>query len=1070
MDLIRAAINRPTAVLSAVIMAVLFGYVALSSIPIQLAPDVNRPVITIRTNWFGAAPAEVEREILNEQEDVLNGLEGLERMTGLANHGYAEIELEFIIGTDMSRALLLVSNRLDRVSSYPPEADEPTLDTAGSEDNPIAWFRLLPAEGNDRPMHEFGDFAEDYVKARLERVPGVGGSNVYGGGEEEMQVLVDPVRMAEFGLTVTDLVNALRNANASITGGDVDEGKRRYVVRTDNEFSSVDRVGSVVLRTSTDPATGRIARVTVADIADIRFGYKEATAYIRSDGIQAIALNTTREIGANVIETMAGIRIAVDELNNGILAANGLVLEQMYDETIYIDSAIELVTGNIFYGGMLATLLLLTFLRSARATLVVALAIPVSVIASFVAMAALGRSLNVVSLAGIAFAVGMVVDAAIVVLENIYRHRQNGKPVEIAAYLGAKQVWGAILVSALTTVMVFIPILVMELEVGQLFRDIAVAISVAVMLSLLVSVTLVPALSRWLLKTGISDRGKPALPLPGIDHLGRGFVHVVMWFTGRVVRSRMLAIFMVVFMTVGTGFATYKMLPDLEYLPEGNQNFIFGIVLPPPGYNLGTMTEMAGRVEDAVRPLWDSERPPIEEEAVDAPPRMDAFFFVALNSRTFMGARVVQEQANRVRELLPHLQNSVFSEPGTYGFFRQPSIFGRGIGGSRSIEIDVRGPDLVQVMEVANRTMGLVVQAFALSEGNQVRPNPGLELGEPEVRVLPDPVRLSDNGVSATELGQTIDAFNDGLRVDEITVGGRLMDLTLIGNVDGVAATQGVGSLPVVTQSGTILPTSSLAEIEVTSGPSQIRHTERVRTVTLELSPQDNIALGAALEIVRTEILDRLMEEGLPPGVQLELSGTADKLEQTWGEMQFDLLLALVIVYLVMAVLFESFFYPLIIVLSVPLAMAGGVGGLQVLNLYIQQPLDMLTLLGFVILIGIVVNNAILIVHQTLYHLREEGMSPQDAILEATRNRIRPIFMSTLTSVFGMLPLVMLPGAGSEIYRGLGSVVVGGLSLSAILTLTIIPPLLSLFLGLLESGRDPADRSTSPETEPSAAE
>lgn len=1067
MDLIRTAIERPTAVIAAVFMAVMFGYVALTTIPIQLAPDVNKPVITVQTNWFGAAPAEIEREILNEQEDVLNGLEGLESMTGTAQHGRAEIELEFAIGTDMSRALLLVSNRLDRVSSYPPESDEPTLDTAGSEDNPIAWFRLMRTEGNTRPMHQFGDFAEDYVKARLERVPGVGGSNVYGGGEQEMQVIVDPVRMAEFNLTVSDVVSTLRANNASITGGDVDEGKRRYIVRTDNEFSNTERVRAVVLRTFTDAATGRVARVTVGDIADVSFGYKEPSAYIRSNGIQAMALNATREIGANVIETMAGIREAVAELNDGILAANGLYVEQIYDETIYIDSSIELVTSNIFYGGLLAAAILLVFLRSARATLVVALAIPVSVIASFVAMAALGRSLNVVSLAGIAFAVGMVVDAAIVVLENIYRHRQEGKPVREAAYLGAKQVWGAILVSALTTVMVFVPILVMDLEVGQLFRDIAVAISVSVMLSLLVSVTVIPALSKSLLKGGISDPNNPSIRLPGVDHFGRAFMWLVMGLTRAVVRSRMLAAALVVALTCGTGYTTYLLLPDLEYLPEGNRNFVFGMIFPPPGYNLDTMTDMATRVETAVRPLWVDEQDNSAEAAPDAPPPMENFFFVALNSRTFIGARTTQEEASRVGELLPYLQRPVFQEPGTFGFFTQPSIFGRGVGGSRSIEIDIRGPDLPAVMSVAQRAMGTVAGVFPFSEGNQIRPIPGLELGEPEVRVLPDPIRLSDNGVSASELGQTLDAFNDGLRVAEITVGGKLMDLTLSGVSRGITQTQEVASLPVVTRSGTILPASSLADIIVTSGPTQIRHTERVRTVTLELKPRDGIPLGVAVEMLENQVLATLKDQGLPPGIQIELSGTADKLKETWGVMQYDLLLALAIVYLVMAVLFESFFYPLIIVLSVPLAMAGGVGGLTALNQFVQQPMDMLTLLGFVILIGIVVNNAILIVHQTLYLLREEGLSPEDAIQEATRNRVRPIFMSTLTSVFGMLPLVVLPGAGSEIYRGLGSVVVGGLSLSAILTLAIIPPLLSLFLALLEGGGK-AEKEKEPV--PSAAE
>lgn len=1065
MNIIRTAIERPTAVISAVIMAVLFGWVALQTIPIQLAPDVARPVISIQTPWFGAAPEEIEREIVKEQEEVLKGLEGLERMTSQARDGRAEVELEFAVGTDMSRALLLTANRLDRVPSYPPEAEEPTLDTAGTDDNAIAWFRLVRVGENETPIHNYGDYAEDVVKARIERVPGVGGVNIYGGGEREMQVVVDPALMAEFGLTVGEIVDTLSAANATISGGEVDEGKRRYIVRTDNEFDTLDAVREVVLRTDADPETGRVARVTVGDVADVRFGYKDATAYIRGNGEEAIAINATREIGANVIEIMEGIRGVVADLNEGELARENLRLEQVYDETVYINSAIDLVIQNIWVGGALAVVILLIFLRSVRATAVVALAIPVSVIASFVAMAFMGRSLNVVSLAGIAFAVGMVVDAAIVVLENIYRHRQMGKPAHEAAFIGANQVWGAIMVSALTTVMVFIPILVMQLEVGQLFRDIAVAISVSVILSLLVSVTVIPALSRRLLAGKVGAENKRQLALPGIDHFGRAFMAAVTALARLVVRSRAVSAVMVLCVTLAAGGMTYKLLPDLEYLPEGNRNFVFGIIFPPPGYNLDTMREMAGRVESAVKPLWDFDYPgrpegekgPTqraqagEEGAEQGPPGIETFFFVATNSRTFMGARATDPF--RVAELIPVLTGPVFREPGTFGFFTQPSIFGRGVGGTRSIDMDIRGADLEVVIQTAQRAAGLVGQYFPRSEGNQLRPQPGLELGAPEVRVKPDPVALSDAGVTARELGLTVDAFNDGLRVEEITVDGQLMDLMLKGSDSYVSDTQGVGQLPVVTRQGVILPAESLARVSVTAGPTEIRHTERQRTVTLQIRPNNSIPLGAAVQTLERDVIDALEAEGLPPGIEIELSGTADKLAETWSAMQLDLLLALVIVYLVMAILFESFAYPLIMVLSVPLATAGGVLGLWALNQFTFQALDMLTLLGFVILIGIVVNNAILLVHQTLYLVRDEGYGPEDAIVEATRNRVRPIFMSTLTSVFGMLPLVLFPGAGSEIYRGLGSVVVGGLALSAVLTLTIIPPLLALFLKTLEGAR-----------------
>ena len=1049
MNLIRTAIERPIAVIAAVLMVVMFGLVALRTIPIQLAPDVNRPVITVATNWPGAAPVEVEREITNEQEDVLKGLKGLGKITGRAQTGRSEVTLEFDVGTNMDRALLLTANRLDRVSGYPDEADEPTLDTAGSDDSPIGWFVIRRVAGNEQPIQEYGDFIEEIVKDRIERVAGVSRVAYFGASEREIQVTVEPRLLANHRLTVTGVVRALRAANASVSAGDVEEGKRRYVVRTEGALNSPEQIRQVVVRSDGGRGTGRLARVTVGDIATVGYGYKDPTASIRFLGEPAIAFNAQRETGANVIETMAGIKAALAALEAGPIPDNGLTLRQVYDETVYINSSIDLVRQNIWVGGTLAAVILLLFLRSGRATLAVSLSIPVSVIGAFVAMAALGRSINVISLAGLAFAVGMVVDAAIVVLENIFRLREGGKSAREAAYEGARQVWGAIFVSAMTTVMVFIPILVMQLEVGQLFRDIAVAISVAVVLSLIVSITVLPALSCFLLGDGVTGgKGITRVGIPLIDGFAKAFVAFAMGFVRGVVRGKALAFAVVGGTTAAACVCAWLFLPKLEYLPEGNRNLVFASMLPPPGYNLDTMTEIADRVEGATKPLWGAGDGDGAGDGASQPPRIDRFFFVATRAVAFFGAAAVEPR--RAGELIPILKRPMDAEPGTFGFVRQLSLFGRGLGGARSVEIDISGADLGQILDVAGRAIRKVLRVMPLAEGHQVRPNPGLELGAPEIRVFPDRLRLADNGVTARELADTVDTFNDGLRVAEVTEGSKQIDLVLRGPDRNVVETQGIANLPVVTAGGEILPASSLADIVLTGGPAEIRHRERVRTVTLEVSPAASFPLEAAIETLQEDVMDALVAEGVPPGVTLNLSGTADKLAQTWDAMVLDLLLALVIVYLVMAVLFESFAYPLIIMLAVPIAAAGGVLGLKVLNVFVPQPLDMLTLLGFVILIGIVVNNAILLVHRTLYHLREQGMSAGDAILEATRNRIRPIFMSTLTSVAGMLPLVLFPGAGSELYRGLGSVVVGGLALSALLTLLIVPPMLTVLVGALE--------------------
>jgi HAE1 family hydrophobic/amphiphilic exporter-1 len=441
--------------------------------------------------------------------------------------------------------------------------------------------------------------------------------------------------------------------------------------------------------------------------------------------------------------------------------------------------------------------------------------------------------------------------------------------------------------------------------------------------------------------------------------------------------------------------------------------------------------------------LWEAAPAPVTE---DGTPAIESFFFVATPGNSFVGAAAVD--GTRVGELIPVLSRPIFAEPGTFGFMTQPSLFGRGVGGGRTIELNVSGQDLDDILGVAGQAAGMVAGLLPRAEGHQFRPIPGLELGAPEVRLVPDRLRLADAGLDSSALAQTVDAFNDGLRIAEITVGAERLNLVLKGDpaLQDAQRTQDVGRYPVVTPSGQILPVSALADVIVTAGPTEIRHRDRLRTVTLEVRPSDGLPLETAVELLQTEVVRVLETQGLPEGIRLSVSGTADQLSQTWDAIQINLLVAMVIVFLVMAILFESFVLPLVIMISVPVAAAGGVGGLALLNTFQSQPLDMLTLLGFIILVGIVVNNAILIVHQTLYHLREDRMEPVAAIEEATRNRIRPIFMSTLTSVMGMLPLVVFPGEGSELYRGLGAVVVGGLSMSAFLTLLTVPPLLRLAL------------------------
>ncbi len=1039
MNIIKASLERPIAIVSVIIMTIILGIVALDRIPIQIAPDVNKPIISVTTYWFGASPYEMEREIVNRQEESLQGLEGVKKVTASTREGRSIIELEFDLTMDMDRALMLVSNRLNQIDDYPEDAGEPTLDTSGLDDNAIAWFILTKTPGNDTNIAAYGDIVEDIIQDKIERVPGVARTNAYGSSETELRITINPEKMAYYGLTVPKVINIIRQANSSISAGDVKEGKREYIVRAEGEIQSEKQVEEIVLISEQD-LNGRFGRVTVNDIANVEFTYKEPRAIIRYLGSQSIAINAIRQSGANVIDVMDGIRETLNELNNNVLPELGLKMEQVYDETIYIDSAVDLVQQNIWLGGILAIIILLIFLRSWQSTVVIAVSIPISVVAAFVAMSLLGKTINVISLAGIAFAVGMVVDAAIVVLENIFRLKEKGVDVKKAALEGTSQVWQAVMVSSLTTVLVFVPILIMQLEAGQLLQDIAVAISVAVLMSLLVSVTILPALTSWILSR---NRNNNRFSLPILDNLGNIISSKIIDYVNFILKSKKYSLYLVSSLILFAMSVSYLLLPKLEYLPEGNRNLIFGVMMPPPGYNLETLTNIAESVENKVKPLWSVESG--EESISGEPPKIKNFFFVAIaGGRTLFGASAVEE--TRVKELIPVMTKSLYGEPATYGFFSQPGLFVRGYGGGRSIDLDIIGSDLNTITNTAQKAAGLVMKEFPRSAGNQMRPKPGLILGAPEIQIVPSRIKLADNNVTAAELSAGIDAFNSGIRVDEITVDSKRMDLTLMGIENSISETQGIENIPIVTTNGKIIPVSSLSNIVYTTGPTQIRHIEGERAVTLQIKPADNIALEEAITAVEEKVIQPLKKEGLPPDVKLDISGTADELTTTWKAMAINLLVSIMIVYLLMTILFESFKYPFIIMLSVPPAAAGGVIGLSLLNLTTFQPLDMLTMLGFVILSGIVVNNAILLVHRTLQTIKNNNLNVNDAILDATNSRIRPIFMSTLTSVFGMFPLVLFPGAGSELYKGLGSVILGGLSLSAVLTLLIVPPMLKLFL------------------------
>jgi HAE1 family hydrophobic/amphiphilic exporter-1 len=1030
MKLIENAINYRVSTAVGVLLVVLFGGISLWRIPVQLIPTVERPEIRIQTQWPGALPAEVERQIVQEQEEQLKSLEGLEEIQSVSNYGQAQINLTFQIGTDVNRALLDVSNRLQQVQRHPEDALKPRVQAASTEDQAIAWFGLsyLDADAENEPIEYKRDFLDDVIAPALERVPGVSATNIFGGVRHEMHFYADPVKLATRKLTIAQVAAALSAENVSASGGDFDEGKINYSVRTAGEYTSPEDIEQVVVGYRNGVA------ILAGDVGYAQLGFekKRVAGFIK--GQETVAINVAKAPGANLLEVMASVKDAVRRINTEVANPQGLELEQLTDSTEYIDAAIELLTSAVYVGAGLAVLVLLFFLRSFTSTLIIAIAMPISVIGTFIVMDLAGRSFNVISLAGLAFAIGMVVDNSIVALENIYRHRQMGKGAAQAARDGAREVWGAILASTLTTVAVFLPVIFIEGEAGQLFRDIAIAISASVTLSMIVAITVIPALSSKFSGRRLAKaEQKEGLISRLSGKATRGIAGLAYWVCGGTLRR----IAVVAGFTGAAFFGSLQLTPQVEYLPAGNANFIFGNISLPSNYSLSTTESLSDYFDAALAPLKDC-----GAEDLECPGGgYSTYFFVSFGTNVFFG--VAANDPLRVLELVPVLRAAAASMPGAIGGFRQESLFQRGPSGG-AIDLDIVGPDFDQLQPISQVVLAKLQEEVPAA---QARPVGSIDRGKPEVRIHPHRLRASQLGLDARDLGVTVNALVDGAKISDYQWLGKRIDLKLIADENWKHRTQSVGNLPVVARDGQLVTLDTVATVGLTSAPSSITHRERQRASTLRITPPPGQPLQQVMEDISAKVIAPLTADGVLGGpYRIIPRGSADKLTETWESLNFNLLFAVVITYLLMAALFQSFGYPFVILLSVPVAGFGGLLGLNLINRVSYQPLDVLTMLGFFILVGTVVNNAILIVHQALNHMRDDGMPHREAIRESTRTRIRPIFMSVMTSVFGMLPLVLFPGAGSELYRGIGSVVVGGLLVSTLLTLVLVPAMFSLFL------------------------
>jgi HAE1 family hydrophobic/amphiphilic exporter-1 len=791
------------------------------------------------------------------------------------------------------------------------------------------------------------------------------------------------------------------------------------------EYKDIEGIENTILVSD----NGGIVRIR--DVAYVDYGYALSESAVKTGAVRTMMLGIVKEQGANVLELTDAAEAVFKKLNETNLKDQGLELKWVYDQRPYINGAINLVKGNIVLGGILAVLVLLIFLRSITSTVIIATTIPISVVGTFIAMNLLGRSLNVISLAGIAFSVGILVDNAIVVLENIDRHRKLGKSPGIAALDGSTEVWGAVLASTLTTVAVFLPVVFIKEEAGQLFRDIAIAISCSVTLSLLVSLTVIPMLSR------VFAEHLPSKPPPSFTNFISGFggilIKFIMFFSVWVNRSKVRRIFAVAGFTGFSAAAVILLFPKMEYLPLGNMNMVTSNFVIPAGLSLTERTELGDTFYSYVKPYIGIEK--------DGFPAIKDFMYNVNPGGMF--ATATSEDPARAAELVDLLAIQVRKVPGVTGFTSQAGIFQNRNSGGRSINLMVTGDNLEQLLEASKKISSDLREKIP---GVQVRPRPSLDMLFPEITFTPNSSRLKDSGLNPEYLGRAIDAYVDGRQVGEFRdeILGNI-DLVVIADRERLLNPNDIQDMPIPIAGSKVVPISSISDMQLGYGMDGIRRYERERAFILSVSAPQYMVLESLMDNVRDNVIAPLRQTSFLDRIDVIYSGAASKLVQAKEVLQGNFLMAVLITYLLMAALFSNFFSPLIIMFSVPLALAGGFIGLKLVDTFIApQSMDVLTMLGFILLVGVVINNAILIVHQSLNNV-SYGMPQVDAITKAVADRLRPIYMSAFTSILGMIPLVIIPGPGSELYRGLGSVVLGGLAVSTVFTVFLIPALLSFF-------------------------
>jgi HAE1 family hydrophobic/amphiphilic exporter-1 len=1047
--LIEIATERRVTIVMLMTAIVLFGMVSLSRLNLNLLPDISYPTLTVRTELTGAAPVDIENLLSKPIEEAVGVVRNVRLVRSVSRSGQSDVTIEFLWGTDMDLAGVDVREKLD-ILFLPLEANRPLLLRFDPSSEPIVRIGLLhkgdaASDASESRLKTLRRLAEDRIKVELEAEEGTAAVKVSGGLEDEIQIRVDQQKLSQLGISIGQISERIRAENVNLSGGRLEEGNQRFLVRTINEYQDVDAFRNAIVAYVADRP------VYLRDVATVEQGYKDREAITRVKGQESVELAVYKEGDANTVQVAERIAQRINKLSESL--PDDIELVKIYDQSTFISSAVSDVRLAAVLGGLIAIFVLYGFLRDARATTIVSIAIPVSVIGTFLLMYTNDISLNIMSLGGIALAVGMLVDNSIVVLENIVRKKEQGESITEAAKNGTAEVASAVVAATLTTIAVFFPMVFISGIAGQLFKDQALTVTFALSFSLLVALTLIPMLASLGAQSRDDDGGdsKPANWFTrGIAFIVRLFGYVffaikklfwaLLWAPTWVLQkfySSIAAIYpgllrwslahrsAVVIMSLVLFVSTMALVPRLgtELIPQFSQGEFNVDLRLPPGMPLAE-TDRAIQVAQKTASQIDAVE--LDFSVAGTGNRLDANP-VDAGDNTGTLSITLKEGAGREAEnaTMAAMRAELSKLPGVQYEFTRPSL----ISFASPLQIEISGYDLAALAYVSEA----VVQKMSESDRfTDIKTT--VERGNPEIQIVFDQERAAKLGLAVRDIANGVVANVRGELATRYTWRDKKIDV-LVRSVDTrQSSIEEIRQLIVNPTSERPVTLDAVADIIVSEGPAEIRRVaqERVAIISANLAYGD---LGAAA----AEAGAIVSQTAMPTGITAMVSGQSEEMQDSFRSMQFALALAVFLVYLVMASQFESLIHPLVILFTIPLALVGAVLALFITG----TTVNVVAFIGVIMLAGIVVNNAIVLI-DLINQLREQGKERLEAILEAGSARLRPILMTSLTTTLGLLPMAMGFGEGSEVRTPMAVTVIGGLTVSTFLTLLVIPVVYSL--------------------------